>query len=536
MKNQILQDIHADLWIYHIFSNLRYLDFISIRLTCKTFYKYLENSPTSSSRYHAFKAFSKLVHNPRAQGYLFNISDHVGLMPYSRSQYSTPYYASRYSSMDWYYLNCEEFEYIIWMIPDHVLKRVWGNLTKKLIYKARVELSPNYDRQTSKFNDFLQTIRTWVKHKPQVYMIIREWVCERTDELELELTSDFQTMLSLIHVGGAPFQLAALSLKQDKEFVLKALDYVDISLKELSSELHYDYDIVLKAVQRDPTNYVYIPHQLKSNKILVLEMIRNAYKLKKPMSGLLSNKSFIEIFEKNVIPLHRSDCDVVELAIRQDPRALSYASESLKKNKPFIMLALSISSLCIAYAALDLTHDRDVCLLALRNAGPNKHIILRHINSLLYFDEDFLKECVTIDGLTLSYAPTVEMTKNKEIVRMALKQNGLALQYAHSSLRDDEEMVREAIEQDGESIMYASEACRNNPEIVRLALTRSKMALMYCSERLREDESTVMYAVSCHPSSFKFASEKLKQDSEFRQRLLNICPDMKFEEFGGRIL
>ncbi|KAF0974339.1 hypothetical protein FDP41_006371 [Naegleria fowleri] len=342
-------------------------------------------------------------------------------------------------------------------------------------------------------------------------------------------------MLSLIRTGS-PFQLATLTLKQDREFVLQALDYIDISLKEISSLLLYDYDIVLKAVKRDPSNYVYIVNKWKSDKTLVLEMIKNSRKLKPPMSGLLSNKTFIEIFEKHVIPLHKSDREVIELTIRQDPRALLYASDSLKKDKQFVMMALSISSMCIAYASLDLTYDRDVCLLALRNAGSNRHIVLRHINSLLYFDEDFLKECVTIDGLTLSYAPNVEMTKNKEIVRLSIQQNGLALQYAHSSLRNDGEIVRKAIEQDGESIMYASEAFRDNPEIVRLALKGIKIALMYCSERLREDENIVMYAVSFHPSSFKFASEKLKQDSKFRQKLQTVCPNIKFEEFGDQIL
>ncbi|KAF0974340.1 hypothetical protein FDP41_006372 [Naegleria fowleri] len=138
MKNQILIDINADLWVYHIFPCLRYLDFMSLRLVCKTLFNYLENE--QSNRY---QAFTKRVHDRTAQNYLFKIGDHVGLMHYPCPQYST---LRDYS--DLYYLTCEEFEYIVWNIPDNLLKRVWDNLTKRMIYKARVDLSSyTFDRE-----------------------------------------------------------------------------------------------------------------------------------------------------------------------------------------------------------------------------------------------------------------------------------------------------------------------------------------------------------------------------------------------------
>ena len=89
---------------------------------------------------------------------------------------------------------------------------------------------------------------------------------------------------------------------------------------------------------------------------------------------------------------------------------------------------------------------------------------------------------IEADGTLLRYVP--ELQDNKSIVFMAVKENGLALQYASSRLQNDEMIVGVAVKNNGMALQYASDTNKRNAEIVKAALQSNPMAAAYAEDRI----------------------------------------------------
>jgi hypothetical protein len=117
------------------------------------------------------------------------------------------------------------------------------------------------------------------------------------------------------------------------------------------------------------------------------------------------------------------------------------------------------------------------------------------------------KESLTaIVKKSLSYEPDKtpsdkpnEMEENEgeeedyEMVLAAVKQYGVALQYAPYNLKNNRKIVLAAVNQDGEALQYASEQLKFDREIILAALLQSNWgALKYASEELSLDSHFVL--------------------------------------------
>ena len=58
---------------------------------------------------------------------------------------------------------------------------------------------------------------------------------------------------------------------------------------------------------------------------------------------------------------------------------------------------------------------------------------------------------------------------DKSFVLEAVKQDGLALEYADESLQKDKSIVLEAVKQDGVALEYADESLQKDPDIIKAA-------------------------------------------------------------------
>ncbi len=63
----------------------------------------------------------------------------------------------------------------------------------------------------------------------------------------------------------------------------------------------------------------------------------------------------------------------------------------------------------------------------------------------------------------------VDLKANRELVLIAVRQNGMALEYAHESLKTDREIVITAIEQNGRALKFADESLNTEPNITKFA-------------------------------------------------------------------
>jgi len=108
--------------------------------------------------------------------------------------------------------------------------------------------------------------------------------------------------------------------------------------------------------------------------------------------------------------------------------------------------------------------------------------------------------------------PTITVNSNKKDVLAAVKQDGMALQYASETLKNDSEVVLAAVKQNGSALYYASDILKKDSEVVLAAVAQNGSALYYASDILKKDREVVLAAVALDGTALDFASETLKKD------------------------
>ena len=96
-------------------------------------------------------------------------------------------------------------------------------------------------------------------------------------------------------------------------------------------------------------------------------------------------------------------------------------------------------------------------------------------------------------------------------MRIAVKKNGLALQYASERLRSDFETVMIAVKKSGTSLQFASNVLQSNEEIINAAVRSDGNALEFVPEPLRHNRQLILEASrNCNvkPIPEEFLSDK----------------------------
>lgn len=96
------------------------------------------------------------------------------------------------------------------------------------------------------------------------------------------------------------------------------------------------------------------------------------------------------------------------------------------------------------------------------------------------------------------------LQENKKVVKAAVCQNGLALQYASMGLQDDVTTAIVACRQNGLALQYVSERLTNDKDVVLAAVRRTGMALEYASAQMRNESEVVTAATMRDSQAVKF--------------------------------
>ena len=125
----------------------------------------------------------------------------------------------------------------------------------------------------------------------------------------------------------------------------------------------------------------------------------------------------------------------------------------------------------------------------------------------------FVKIAVKQSGMALEYAGE-KFKHDKEVVLIAVKQNGSALKYAGRNLKDNKEVVSQAVKKSGYALEYASPKLQNDREIVLIAVKQSGWVLKYAGSNVKDDKEVVSQAVKKSGYALEYASPKLQNDRE----------------------
>ena len=127
-------------------------------------------------------------------------------------------------------------------------------------------------------------------------------------------------------------------------------------------------------------------------------------------------------------------------------------------------------------------------------------------------------EIVKKNGLALQ---TVEHKEDRDVVLAAVKQNGMALDFA-GIWKDDEEIVSSAVQKNGMALQFASERLKNTKEVTTLAVNSNPYAFEFASDELKDDEPYVREFSKLIAVVLYYASERLRSDEDLIFESLSV--------------
>ena len=97
---------------------------------------------------------------------------------------------------------------------------------------------------------------------------------------------------------------------------------------------------------------------------------------------------------------------------------------------------------------------------------------------------------------------TIDNLKN---ARIAVRENGLNLQFCNSKFQDDYRVVIDAVMQNGLALKFASERWRNNNVVVSNAVLQNGLALEFVSPKYQKENGEEHAFIAVQQNGFGIA-------------------------------
>lgn len=372
------------------------------------------------------------------------------------------------------------------------------------------------------------------------------------------LKNDKEFFKKLLAKDASFLEYAGNDIKNDKNIVLNLIKYGDrhtygiiALLKNVGERLRDDKEIVLKSIEKNPENFVYVSDKLKDDKELVLATI----KIDKCFFHYASNRL-------------KDDKEVVLEAIDGYIYNLGDISDRLKEDEEVLKKIFSCYSLgeCFEFLTARYKSNKDLALKAIKSNRENiKYALEYFIN-----DKEFLLEAIKIDRICCvealeklnvkvenpeialklfdknkdifcnSYKVVSEqLFENKAFVLDLVKQSPYALEYVGEELSNDKEVVLSAINSDAKLIRFASKELRRDEGLQLEALKIDFDSFPYVNENIKDDKDIALKAVKKNPINYKYVSQRLKEDvdviEETLRRTQGLLQEGKFDQIKNYI-
>ncbi len=191
-----------------------------------------------------------------------------------------------------------------------------------------------------------------------------------------------------------------------------------------------------------------------------------------------------------------------------------------KSNKEVVMAAVSQNGLALKFAADDLKADLEIVKTALSNyqwdIGDLDEIIFDFIDSKLQNNREIILLAVSNQGRALE-SISHELWDDFEIVLAAVGKYGMMLEFVSERLRDNFEVVFAAVNSHAQALEFASERLRDNYEIAMAAVSDVILGdqAYYClSDVLKNDKKLLLVALESDYGPYYDTSDELRSDPE----------------------
>jgi len=286
-----------------------------------------------------------------------------------------------------------------------------------------------------------------------------------TKILSKELSTKENLTLALLNLPD-PFQknsnqkycsisTASPTLKDDKEFCLFAVKSDGSNVQYISDRLLEDSELIEEAFANSRgSNLFFLEHRLSvfnDKKELVLKLIKNGAA---PLDYVSNNL--------------KDDIDVVINAVTNNGSQLKFASDRLKDNQQIILKAIENDSKYFEYASDNLKSNVEF----ISNLIINTKYYIRSRTSPILIKEnpDDYKFVPNLEYI-FKYC-SEQILSNKELMILAVKQEGSLLAFASEVLKSDKEIVLTALQNrpTKDILMLASKKLQEDLDLLILTL------------------------------------------------------------------
>lgn len=273
---------------------------------------------------------------------------------------------------------------------------------------------------------------------------------DKNDSFDEEQKDNADYMLKLIKKDYFNIKYASDRLKNDSDFILKAINSSDEGFKCLAfatDELKANKEFILK-IYKKIGNYTFAlaSEKLKCDKDFILKLLKFNY----------LDFAYVD-YEL------RADREFMQNAISENGETIEFANYELRNNKEFMLQAIEMNHICFVYASDRLKNDKEFMLQAI----DKNYMVIEYAKNIFRDDKEVVLACLEQDnyGLSLSHASD-RLRNDKEFMLQVVDVNVKALKYLSDRLKNDSDFILNAFDKDNRSIEYASNELKANNQFI----------------------------------------------------------------------
>lgn len=273
-------------------------------------------------------------------------------------------------------------------------------------------------------------------------------------------------------------------------------------IKKIINHFKEDKSFILRAVQQNKNVFENIPNNLKYDRDVVIEAIKYG--------------CFLIFIPKQ---FYQDDKIMIE-AINKDNHNLKFASDGLKDNREFIVSALKKEGRCIFdYMSRRLQNDKEIIMMALDNGNS---VDLKYLSDNLKDDQEVIEKIISLNfNVNKQWEYFSDRLKNKKEIGMAMvKRSGFYLNMLPSHLKNDKDIVLVSLDTFPSNYTYLSPELKEDREIIKEA-ARCNNLLDHIPSTLLDDEDFLLSYIKSYPNdSLNSISERLKNSKDFMRKVI----------------
>ena len=263
--------------------------------------------------------------------------------------------------------------------------------------------------------------------------------------------------------------------KDNADYMLKLIKKDYFNIKYASDRLKNDSDFILKAINSSDEGFkclAFATDELKANKEFILKIYKKVgnYTFALASETLKCDKDYIlKLLKYNYLDFAyvcyelRSDREFMQNAISENGETIEFASYELRNDEEFILQAIEKNHLCFVYASDRFKNDKEFMLKAI----DKNYMVIEHAKNMFRDDKDVILAALEQDnfGLSLSHASD-RLRNDKEFMLKVADVNIKALKFLSDRLKNDSDFILKAFEKDNRSLEYASSELKANKEFM----------------------------------------------------------------------